>query len=53
MSRLENGLKITVLIQNANFFFLTPQKLPDPQFQPLKATTSIPVGSSILNIRDS
>ena len=23
MSRLENGLKVTVLTQNANFFFLT------------------------------
>ena len=24
MSRLENGLKITILTQSANFFFLTP-----------------------------
>ena len=44
MSRLENGLKVTIFTQSANFFFLTPQKLPDPQFQSLKVKTSIPSG---------
>ena len=40
-------LTVTVLTQSANFFFLTPQKLPDPQFQPLKVTTSVHVRSSM------
>ena len=40
-------LTITVLTQSANFFFLTPQKLPDPQFQPLKVTTNVHVRSSM------
>ena len=47
MLRLENDLKVAVLTQSANIFFLTPLKLPDPQFQPLKVTTSIPVRLSM------